>query len=130
MTVINVSQNKFLTHLLSSIIQGLFLLNKNDPSMRQISKQLNTALLGSASSGEDLLSLLYKLKDIVASYNLKPNGDLPTGNVVDDLPGLLYNTIQELDNEITKEKILDKTSTSKKIASIWQQLIEYHLRSH
>jgi hypothetical protein len=126
MTDLHLTPNTFLFHLLTNLLIGLTALNKDDPSLRQVADKINHCLLGAIISGEELLKTLHQAKEIVSSYGIKPKGDLPSNDPVADLPGILYNAINEVDHLITKEQVMDKISMERKITKIWEKLAAYH----
>ena len=127
MTKINLTQNKFLTHMLANMVAGLSLINKQDPTLRQVISKLNVLLANpNQLSGEELLDLINHAKEVVVSYGIEPKGDKPSEDLLSNLPGLFYNAVNEIDNMITKEYILDKASTNRKVATLWEKLANYH----
>lgn len=127
MTDISISQNKFLSHLLASLLAGLTALNNHDPSLQQVATKINGYLGAPLKvSGEELLETLHKIKDIVSSYGIQPKSDLPSNDPVADLPGLIYNALNEVDHLITKEQVMDKVSMERKIGKLWDKLATYH----
>lgn len=119
MILIDLHSNKFLIQLLQQVILGLHSLNKHDPALMQASNKLNEFLSKPTKIDSiEITKIIDKVKDIVKSYDTKENNDAKT------LPQLLFNVMEELDHNITKEMVKSKGIDSK-IAEIKNQLNTY-----
>lgn len=102
------------------------MLGKNDPSINKIYQELHGIILSADVDGEKLKDILLRAKDIVDSYGIKPSGDKPIeGDLIANLPGFLFNAVEELDTLITTEKVKNKGSQSNKISSLKEKLKKY-----
>jgi hypothetical protein len=123
MTQINIHKSKFLVHLLTNILEGLLLLGKHDPAIKDIHQKINWFLTAPEVDGEQLVDILMKARDIVDSYDVEPDGDEPIEkDTVANLPGYLFNAIEELDLLITTERVKSKGSIKNKIEAIKEKL--------
>lgn len=124
MTQINIHKSKFLSHILVKILEALLLLSKTDPAIQKIHQELNSMLMTQKVDGEKLVEELIKTKDIVSSYDVEPDGDEPIENdTVANLPGFLFNAVEEVDILITTERVKNKGSLKNKIEAIKEKLM-------
>ena len=124
MTVVNIHKSKFLITLLNHMLHAFDLLNKHDPALNQVAAKIKELISKPEIDGDYLTKLLTKAKMVVEGYDLKLL-DRPKNDPIADLPLMLYSIFEELDNVITKKRVMDRISAKGKTASVKAQIEKY-----
>lgn len=125
-----IQPSRFLINLFANLTKELTALNTHDPELQKALTQINHALSSTQKDidGEQLLNLMHHIKELVASYDIKPTNK-PAQEGPESLPHLLFNIIEELEHLILKEQVMNKMSLSYKIEQVWNKLAQYHSKS-